>query len=178
MICFGLKYSRQPLAKLIHALLRLPMSFPRKRESRLIRLKTWMPACAGMTFSVCRRVVFLMDVLTRPSFLTESIGAVLVFVALGFGAPSVHGAETKPASQAEWEKVLAAAKKEGQVAVYISGYEEILPEFQKDYKKLVGDNPSPLAADAVQQAVQTLPREPAIVELFKQVTGGGPLPPH
>ena len=49
MICFGLKYSRQPLAKLVHGLLPLPMSFPRKRESRLIRLKTWMPACAGMT---------------------------------------------------------------------------------------------------------------------------------
>lgn len=52
------------------------------------------------------------------------------------------------------------------------------PEFQKGYKKLVGDNPSPLAADAVQQAVQSLPREPSIVELFKQVTGAGPLPPH
>lgn len=51
------------------------------------------------------------------------------------------------------------------------------PEFQKDYKKLVGDNPSPLAAEGVQQAVQSLPREPSIVELFKQVTGAGPLPP-
>ena len=52
------------------------------------------------------------------------------------------------------------------------------PEFQKDYKKLVGDSPSPLAAEAVQQAVQTLPREPAVIELFKQVTGGGSLPTH
>ena len=52
------------------------------------------------------------------------------------------------------------------------------PEFQKDYKKLVGDSPSPLAAEAVQQAVQSLPREPAVVELFKQVTGAGALPPH
>jgi tripartite-type tricarboxylate transporter receptor subunit TctC len=51
------------------------------------------------------------------------------------------------------------------------------PEFQKEYKKLVGDDPSPLAADAIQQAVQSLPREPAIIELFKQVTGAGPLPP-
>ncbi|HKY08310.1 MAG TPA: hypothetical protein VJQ55_08715, partial [Candidatus Binatia bacterium] len=52
------------------------------------------------------------------------------------------------------------------------------PDFQKDYKKLVGDNPSPLAAEGVQQAVQSLPREPAIVELFKHVTGAGPLPSH
>jgi ABC-type Fe3+ transport system substrate-binding protein len=42
-------------------------------------------------------------------------------------------AEAKPAWQAEWEKVLAAAKKEGQVTVYISGYEEVLPEFEKEY---------------------------------------------
>ena len=40
-------------------------------------------------------------------------------------------AQSKPAWQLEWEKVVEAAKKEGQVAVYISGYEEILPEFQK-----------------------------------------------
>ena len=51
------------------------------------------------------------------------------------------------------------------------------PEFHKGYKKLVGDDPSPLAAEAVQQAVQNLPREPSTVELFKQVTGAGPLPP-
>jgi iron(III) transport system substrate-binding protein len=45
-------------------------------------------------------------------------------------------AEFKPASQTEWEKTLAAAKKEGQVAIYISGYEEILPEFQKEYPEI------------------------------------------
>jgi iron(III) transport system substrate-binding protein len=44
-----------------------------------------------------------------------------------------RGAETKPAWQAQWETVLAAAKKEGQVNVYISGYEEVLPEFEKEY---------------------------------------------
>ena len=45
-------------------------------------------------------------------------------------------AEAKPAWQTEWDKTLAAAKKEGQVAVYISGYEEILPEFQKEYPEI------------------------------------------
>lgn len=144
MICFCPKYSRQPLAKLFRGLLQLPMSFPRKRESRLIRLETWMPAprvCggrlyAGMTISACRRVVSLNDFLARPNFLTELIGVVLVCVALGFGPRSVHGADAKPAWQAEWEKVLAAAKKEGQVAVYISGYEEVLPDFQKEYPEI------------------------------------------
>src|SRR5207249_2078310 len=49
----------------------------------------------------------------------------------------VQAAETKkPAWQLEWEKVVEAAKKEGQVAVYISGYEEVLPEFQKEYPEI------------------------------------------
>jgi iron(III) transport system substrate-binding protein len=45
-------------------------------------------------------------------------------------------AQPKPPWQVEWEKTLEAAKKEGQVAVYISGYEEILPEFQKEYPEI------------------------------------------
>ena len=47
--------------------------------------------------------------------------------------PAVYAAESKPAWQVEWEKTVEAAKKEGQVTVYISGYEEVLPEFQKEY---------------------------------------------
>lgn len=33
----------------------------------------------------------------------------------------------------EWEKIIAAAHKEGQVTVYISGYEAVLPDFEKEY---------------------------------------------
>jgi iron(III) transport system substrate-binding protein len=51
-------------------------------------------------------------------------------------APTASAAESKPAWQIEWEKTVDAAKKEGQVAVYISGYEEVLPEFQKDYPEI------------------------------------------
>jgi iron(III) transport system substrate-binding protein len=43
------------------------------------------------------------------------------------------GAQAKPAWQQEWEKTLEAAKKEGQVTVYIAGYEAVLPDFEKDY---------------------------------------------
>ncbi|HWP56368.1 MAG TPA: hypothetical protein VNL14_00610 [Candidatus Acidoferrales bacterium] len=50
------------------------------------------------------------------------------------------------------------------------------PDFHKEYKKLVGDSPSPLAAERVQQAIQGLPRDPSVVETFKQVSGAGPLP--
>ncbi|MBM4261397.1 MAG: extracellular solute-binding protein [Deltaproteobacteria bacterium] len=45
-------------------------------------------------------------------------------------------AQAKPAWQVEWEKILEAAKKEGQLSIYISGYEEILPEFQKEYPEI------------------------------------------
>jgi ABC-type glycerol-3-phosphate transport system substrate-binding protein len=92
-----------------------------------------MPACAGMTTPSCRCVASLADFRARPRFLTVLVGVLLAFAALGFGPRSVHGADAKPVWQAEWEKVLAAAKKEGQVAIYISGYEEILPDFQKEY---------------------------------------------
>ncbi len=47
---------------------------------------------------------------------------------------SIDAAESKPSLQIEWEKTLEAARKEGQVTVYISGgYEVILPEFEKEY---------------------------------------------
>src|ERR1043166_7430661 len=63
--------------------------------------------------------------------------AALVIAAPNFMPKSTGAAEpTKPAWQVEWEKILAAAKKEGQVAIYISGYEEILPEFQKEYPEI------------------------------------------
>jgi len=47
-----------------------------------------------------------------------------------------YAAEAKPDWQREWERTLEAAKKEGQVTVYISGYEAVLPEFQKEYPEI------------------------------------------
>lgn len=46
------------------------------------------------------------------------------------------GAQTKPAWQLEWEKTLDAAKREGQVVVYISGYDAILQDFEKEYPEI------------------------------------------
>ena len=65
-----------------------------------------------------------------------SITGFVAIAAIGTGPRATHAAEAKPAWQVEWEKVLAAAKKEGQVAVYISGYEEVLPDFQKEYPEI------------------------------------------
>ncbi|HEU4342911.1 MAG TPA: hypothetical protein VFU31_15225 [Candidatus Binatia bacterium] len=50
------------------------------------------------------------------------------------------------------------------------------PDFHKDFKKLVGDDPSPLSAEEIERAVRGLPREASVIELFKQVTGSGMLP--
>jgi iron(III) transport system substrate-binding protein len=47
-----------------------------------------------------------------------------------------QGAQTKPPWQQEWERTLDAAKKEGQVAVYISGYDAILPDFEKEFPEI------------------------------------------
>ncbi len=50
------------------------------------------------------------------------------------------------------------------------------PEFHKKYKKLVGDEPSPLSAEEVRRAIETLPREPSVIESFKLITSANPLP--
>jgi tripartite-type tricarboxylate transporter receptor subunit TctC len=52
------------------------------------------------------------------------------------------------------------------------------PEFRKDYGKLTGDEPSPLAADEVQRAIEGLPRDPSVIEKFKQITSANPLPAY
>lgn len=68
--------------------------------------------------------------------LAISISGFFGFSAVGPSDRFAHAAEVKPAWQEEWEKVLAAAKKEGQVTVYISGYEAVLPEFEKEYPEI------------------------------------------
>src|SRR5215475_4853713 len=60
----------------------------------------------------------------------------LILASMDFTPRRAQGAEPKSAWQEEWEKTLEAARKEGQVTVYISGYEEVLPEFQKEYPEI------------------------------------------
>jgi tripartite-type tricarboxylate transporter receptor subunit TctC len=50
------------------------------------------------------------------------------------------------------------------------------PAFQKEFKKLVGDDPSPLLGEEQEKAVKELPRDPKMIEIFKQVAGSGALP--
>jgi tripartite-type tricarboxylate transporter receptor subunit TctC len=52
------------------------------------------------------------------------------------------------------------------------------PEFHREYKKLTGDEPSPIMAEAQEQAIQELPKDPEIVATFKVLAGSSPLPPR
>jgi tripartite-type tricarboxylate transporter receptor subunit TctC len=51
------------------------------------------------------------------------------------------------------------------------------PEFLKEYKK-TGDDSPPLMPETLDKVIRALPREPEVVDLFKQIFGAGPLPPR
>jgi hypothetical protein len=50
------------------------------------------------------------------------------------------------------------------------------PEFHTDYKKMTGEDPTPLTADALEKIIGEVPRNSETVEFFKQFADPGPLP--
>jgi tripartite-type tricarboxylate transporter receptor subunit TctC len=50
------------------------------------------------------------------------------------------------------------------------------PAFLKEFKKLSGDNATPLLPEAQEKAVKELPREAEVIETFKKLAGSDPLP--
>ncbi len=52
------------------------------------------------------------------------------------------------------------------------------PEFHKEYKRLIGDDPTPLLREEMEKSIRELPRDVEIVDLFKKISGAGPLPPR
>ena len=50
------------------------------------------------------------------------------------------------------------------------------PEFHKEFKKLAGDDASPLMPEELEKAVRELPREREVIEFFKKLSSGDPLP--
>ena len=50
------------------------------------------------------------------------------------------------------------------------------PEFRKEYRKLTGDDASPLLPENHERAIREIPREPEVTEVFNQLIGAGPLP--
>jgi tripartite-type tricarboxylate transporter receptor subunit TctC len=52
------------------------------------------------------------------------------------------------------------------------------PEFYKEYKKMVGEEPTPIMPEEMEKLVRELPRDPELIELFKKINAAGPLPPR
>jgi tripartite-type tricarboxylate transporter receptor subunit TctC len=52
------------------------------------------------------------------------------------------------------------------------------PEFFREYKKLTGDDASPLLPEDLERAIREIPRDPEVIELFKKLASAGPLPPR
>jgi len=50
------------------------------------------------------------------------------------------------------------------------------PELPKAWTQITGEDASPLLPDEQARAVREIPRDPGIIEVFKQIAGGGPLP--
>jgi hypothetical protein len=50
------------------------------------------------------------------------------------------------------------------------------PEFHSEYKKIAGDDATPLVPEELEKVIRELPRDPEVVELFKKFLGAGPLP--
>ena len=50
------------------------------------------------------------------------------------------------------------------------------PEFHRDFKKLMGREPTPLTGEEVEKAVRELPRDPEVIALYKKLADAGALP--
>jgi len=51
-------------------------------------------------------------------------------------------------------------------------------EVARQYKKLTGEEPTPLMPEGHTRVISEIPRENEVIELFKELVGAGPLPPH
>jgi len=50
------------------------------------------------------------------------------------------------------------------------------PEFHKEFKKLTGDDPSPMMPETQTETIRSVPRDKETIDLFKLVNGPEPLP--
>jgi tripartite-type tricarboxylate transporter receptor subunit TctC len=52
------------------------------------------------------------------------------------------------------------------------------PAFLKDFKTITGADATPLMAEEQDKAIKEIPRDREVIELFKKLAGGDPLPPR
>jgi tripartite-type tricarboxylate transporter receptor subunit TctC len=50
------------------------------------------------------------------------------------------------------------------------------PEFRKDFKNTTGEDAAPIMPEELERAIKQLPQEPEVIELYKKLAGGDPLP--
>ena len=50
------------------------------------------------------------------------------------------------------------------------------PDFSREYKKMSGDEATPLLPENHEKAIKEIPRDREVIELFKKLVGAGPLP--
>jgi tripartite-type tricarboxylate transporter receptor subunit TctC len=50
------------------------------------------------------------------------------------------------------------------------------PAFPANFRKLVGEDPTPLMPDELQKVIQDVPRDPEVIGLFNKIAGGARLP--
>src|SRR4030095_1171670 len=80
----------------------------------------------------------------------------------GAGSPYFVG----PGTPKEQVQILQAA--------FRKAYDD--PEFEKEYRKVINDGPSPINPEDYQTAIREIPRDPEIIELYKKFSGADPLP--
>jgi tripartite-type tricarboxylate transporter receptor subunit TctC len=52
------------------------------------------------------------------------------------------------------------------------------PEFVREYKKLIDDEPSPLFPEQLEKFIKEMPRDTEVIEVYKQLLGADPLSPR
>ena len=51
------------------------------------------------------------------------------------------------------------------------------PEFPMYFTKLTNEHVEPITGDDIEEILQKLPSDPNVMKVYRQIIGGGPLPP-
>ena len=77
-----------------------------------------------------------------------------------------------------WPYILPPATPKEIVAILRGAMTKALrdPEFNKEFKKLMTTDPTPLTGEEMETAIRNLPRNPETISLYKLMADQGPLP--
>jgi tripartite-type tricarboxylate transporter receptor subunit TctC len=52
------------------------------------------------------------------------------------------------------------------------------PDFHREFQKLVGDEVEPLMPEELTKTIRDVPRDPEVIDLLRNLSGAGSLPPR